>query len=449
MRMILAFTVANYRSFGEPTDLVMSTRSLKTNHPKDGDWNAVTHRATGVFGPNASGKTNLVGALSDLARVAGAPIGDEYVLRKMWVPHKLDAERDVEFFVDFVTHGVRYRWEIHLNHSGVVFESVHVNDKRQWKLVLERTGSALTFGPSSGIPNAARSFINEGSTGWSSCIPSWMKTKNGGPYADGFRWLGTMVRLMGPPGEYGRRLRDWTIGLMEKEPWLTVAETLLKFADVGIQDITIKETELSAERREILEKIVAAFSDSKAEKESETSVPHFQKDMEFNHVGPDDASFILQFNEESLGTRTWIETVIPALYMIKGGGVLIVDEIDSSLHPLLVRELVSMFTDPEINNTGAQLVFTSHDSTLLGNYPSSAIDPEATWLVEKHEGYSEIYALDEFDLGRTSNAEKRYMQGSFGAVPNPSRLLLYAAVADLRTAEEATVEEDAGNGQEG
>lgn len=430
--MILTFEVTNYRSFGDPTDLILSKRTLKTNHPQDGDWASVTHRATGVFGANASGKSNLVTALTDLSIVASSSLGDDTALKNLWAPHRLAVDKDVAFFVDFVVSSIRYRWSLSLNSKGVSNESVYVNDRRQWKYVFERNGDEITFGPSSGIPQAARSFINEGSSSWFSSVPAWMRTKNSGAFAEGFEWFGRQVRSMTPTGIYARPTSNWTTNLVSAKHWLNAANSLIKFADVGVDTLTVRESEVPAERKEFMKAFARFLSETTSEKEPELDFPDSEKHLELNHSGPNDTSFELTFEEESLGTRTWIDTAVPALYMIRTGGVLIIDEIDSSLHPLLVRELVGLFTDPAINETGAQLIFTSHDTTLLGNYPSPVIDLEAAWLTAKTNSYSEIYAIDEFALGKTSNPEKRYMQGALGAVPQLPRNLLHDVVAELR-----------------
>jgi putative phage resistance protein len=98
--------------------------------------------------------------------------------------------------------------------------------------------------------------------------------------------------------------------------------------------------------------------------------------------------------------------------------MLVVDELDSSLHPTLAAELVSMFKNPDMNRTGAQLIFTSHDATLLGNIPMRLLDSPEVWFTEKNdEGASDIFSLEEFDTRPKSNIQKQYLTGAFGAIP--------------------------------
>lgn len=106
--------------------------------------------------------------------------------------------------------------------------------------------------------------------------------------------------------------------------------------------------------------------------------------------------------------------------------MLLVDELDASLHPELVRYVVNLFASSELNTTGAQLIFTTHDVSLLGNSPTRLLQPRNVWFVEKdNTGNSELFSLDDFDNRPGNNSERRYMAGQFGAVPDIDDGLLY------------------------
>ncbi|MFR9726707.1 AAA family ATPase [Streptomyces sp. MS19] len=100
------------------------------------------------------------------------------------------------------------------------------------------------------------------------------------------------------------------------------------------------------------------------------------------------------------------------------GGVLLVDELDSSLHPRLVSALIALFRSPEINTSGAQLVFTSHETALLGHLSGDGLDAEELWFTEKSPaGATEIYPLTDFPVKKDHNVERRCLGGRYGAVP--------------------------------
>ena len=95
-----------------------------------------------------------------------------------------------------------------------------------------------------------------------------------------------------------------------------------------------------------------------------------------------------------------------------------VDELDASLHPGLARYLVQLFLDPQMNPHGAQLIFTTHDVSLLGNSPTRLLEPRQVWFTEKdRSGRSELFCLDDFDNRAQNNNELRYLAGKFGAIP--------------------------------
>lgn len=105
--------------------------------------------------------------------------------------------------------------------------------------------------------------------------------------------------------------------------------------------------------------------------------------------------------------------------------MLLVDELDASLHPEMVRYIVELFQSEEINSRGAQLIFTTHDVSLLGNAPTRLLEPSSVWFVEKdRSGVSELFSLDEFDQRSGNNNQRRYLAGQFGALPQVDESLL-------------------------
>ncbi len=108
------------------------------------------------------------------------------------------------------------------------------------------------------------------------------------------------------------------------------------------------------------------------------------------------------------------------LYVLDHGAVLLIDELDASLHPHLSAEVVRMFHDPEINQKGAQLIFSSHDPTLLGNLLSDRppLRRDEVWITEKDEtGATHLFPLTDYKPRKSENLERGYLQGRYGGVP--------------------------------
>jgi AAA15 family ATPase/GTPase len=142
--------------------------------------------------------------------------------------------------------------------------------------------------------------------------------------------------------------------------------------------------------------------------------------------------------EESSGTLRLLELAARAIPVLNDGGLFLVDEIDASLHPLLTASLVSLFQSPRASRRGAQLVFTTHDATLLGSIDGDdVLRRDQVWFTSKHEdGSSELFPLAEFKPRRQGeNRQKRYLNGSYGAVPELSMRLFEQAVTSRADAD--------------
>ncbi len=136
----------------------------------------------------------------------------------------------------------------------------------------------------------------------------------------------------------------------------------------------------------------------------------------------DDVIFYLE-GHESEGTQKFFELSAPVLGTLEFGNVLILDELEASLHPMLTEYLISLFNNKEENKKNAQLIFTTHDTHLLAE---KLFDRDQIWFTEKDQyGSTHLYSLLEFrknnsgiDVRENDNLEKRYLQGRFGGVPN-------------------------------
>ena len=130
---------------------------------------------------------------------------------------------------------------------------------------------------------------------------------------------------------------------------------------------------------------------------------------------------------ESQGTRAWFGLMGPFLNSIVKGNLLIIDELDAKLHPVLSAKLLGFFESEEINKKSAQLIFSSHDTSLLNH-----LNRDEVWLTEKDsEGVTSLNALAEFSGNRvrkSQNLERGYLHGRFGAVPEMDQIDLIRAL---------------------
>ena len=127
-------------------------------------------------------------------------------------------------------------------------------------------------------------------------------------------------------------------------------------------------------------------------------------------------NYEFDISEESLGTQV-IFSFIPVIKdVIDNGKILFIDEFDKSLHPYIVKYIVELFNNKDINNKNAQLIFNTHDTNLLD---LELLRRDQIWFTEKNisTGESVLYALDDFSVRKKENVEKGYLLGRYGAVP--------------------------------
>jgi len=134
----------------------------------------------------------------------------------------------------------------------------------------------------------------------------------------------------------------------------------------------------------------------------------------------------MPFERESRGTRAWVCLAGAMLWALEQGAVLLLDELDASLHPRLTLEMVRLFQDPDRNPRQAQLIFNTHDTTLLGTLLGEpALHRDQVWFVEKdREGATHLFPLTDFKPRKFENLERGYLQGRYGAIPFVSSQLL-------------------------
>lgn len=177
------------------------------------------------------------------------------------------------------------------------------------------------------------------------------------------------------------------------------ALALLRMADLGVRDVAIVES--------------PAGRTTLASGETTTDI---RRSVWLVHDDGGDGQ-PLPFDEESAGTRTWYRTIGSVLPALSSGSILVFDELDASLHPTLAAHLLGIFADRRTNPKGAQLIFSSHDTSLLAH-----LNRDEVWLTEKRKnGSTRLGALSDFAgerVRRSAKLESAYLHGKFGALPD-------------------------------
>ena len=372
----------------------------------------------GIYGSNASGKSNVLDAMAWLSMAVATSLRgwEDYIPRDAHRFGKGPAS-PTEFDLDLEVGGVRYAYRLEVDDSAVLFESLDSYPEGRRRNLFTRRKSEIDFRRGLDGTRGIRDLLT----------PTTLALSAGRRVADtDFGSVGRTLARMRVLGLRTRRfLRadgigpfDSTIRLLfedeanqlrlfgtpEDRPAVTdpsVAMDLLRFADPGIDDFVMTEQEsgrLGGPRRH----------------------------LGLVHRGEGEpVTFDLE--DESVGTQTWFRLIGPAFAALRFGWVLLLDEIDASLHPRLSARLIEIFQDPQTNTRGAQLVFTSHDTSLL-----NSLNRDEVWLTEKApNATTRLVGLAEFGgerVRRSLNLERAYLQGRFGAVPEVDQVAVRRAL---------------------
>ncbi|MFI7076419.1 ATP/GTP-binding protein [Micromonospora sp. NPDC049903] len=389
--MLLRFRATNFASLRDEAELSLIATD---EHPGVATRPVPREKldvlpVVGIFGPNASGKSNIIKALEfagNAVQLSHQRWLPEEPIPGRW-PFRLDptsASRPSEFVFDFVVDDVRYEFGFSLDDEVIQQEWLYAFPKGRRQVYLERQGGSLHFGNNLAGP---RELIAD-TVRPNSLFLSAAATHNHPQLSRIYRWFSSRRMITHDAGTSSR----FPPGTLPDERMLA----LLRFADLGIVGATVVRPDPRPAIAQELPRI--EFLHSSAVETGEAPLP---------------------WQWESSGTRSWFSLLQLAIRALDAGGLLAVDDLGSELHPHLTSELIRMFHRPESNPSGAQLVFNSHDVGLLGRHRSARLDRDQIWLTEKDaSGATRLYPLTEFRVrGGLDDVEGRYLKGRYGAVP--------------------------------
>ncbi|MFE0026139.1 ATP/GTP-binding protein [Amycolatopsis sp. NPDC059021] len=392
--MLRSFRLGNHRSFLDEQELLLMPAS-------PGDERPVVP-VTAIYGANASGKSNLVSALRfmrDAVRFSFSDWeADEGVPRRPCRLSGVDRESPSAFVIDLVADGVRHTYGFTIDDHRVREEWLYAYPEKRKRVVFEREGDDLRFGSTVAERKATLVVVDELIRPNSLFLSMGAKLALA-PLMPVYRWFTGQLNIRSlETRDRAQRVADYVGTYVGQDPRnhdRVVA--LLKAADVGISGLQIEETG--------------------APPSGVRGVKGDQRWWELKLIHGDGAQFDL--TDESAGTRNWLNLLPVVLKVLDAGQVLLVDEIDSSLHPLLTAQLAGLFQEKRTNPRMAQLIFTTHDTSLLGTMlGDQVLGRDEIWFAEKRQnGSTELVALTDFKPRKEHNLERRYLGGSFGGVP--------------------------------
>jgi len=412
--MLVEFRVKNFRSLRDEhvLSLVASKdKTLTDTHTLATGLTAAPRllKSAALYGANASGKSNLVKALQYMRAVvlesAALPPGQPFAVQ----PFQLDAESSglpTEFEVTFILEGARYQYSFAMTQQRIVSEHLLVYKAfkpQRWftRRFDETTGKDVyDFGP--GLKGQKN--VWEAATRPNALFLSMAVQLNSEALRPVFDWFANRLVIFNEISPLGPQP---TVRMLKQNEVRKRICDFLAAADIGIADIEVKTRKVPAQMPHV------DPVDGKLEMRTE-EIEQFQ--LLFSHLTDTGQKAVFDLTSESAGTRNLLFLTGPILDILGKGLTLVIDELDTSLHTHLVQALVRLFHRPEANTGGAQLIFTTHDTSLLDAY--GLFRRDQIWFVEKKADQSStLYSLLDYSPRKNEALARGYLQGRYGAVP--------------------------------
>ncbi len=403
--MIIEFTVENFFSFKEKNTFSMiasSDKLLEENYVKIGNEKIL--KTTAIYGSNASGKSNLFKILSIVSEMISQSSFNNPNRLLPIVPFKFDKNyfnKPSFFEIKFILDNIKYLYGFKADNKNVydeylyyyphgkpvkIFVRKNINDYEFNNIDLKKLNDIKE-------KNTSNKFFISTATTW-----NFEKTK------PAYDFLSNKIGVVFSIDQ----INNFSYNMYSNDKDNELQKFTLNFlkkADLNISGYNVTKDAITEE------KISGLPENIKINLPIGTSI--FTVNTKHT-IG--EKEFVLDINEESIGTQI-IFSLIPVIRdVFLNNIVLIIDEFDRSLHPFLVKYIVEIFNDENINKNGSQLIFNTHDTNLLD---LELLRRDQIWFTEKNEidGSSRIYPLDDFSVRKSENVEKGYLLGRYGAVP--------------------------------
>ena len=400
--MLSQFTVKNYKSIREEITLDMQAAAISEHEDriiKDVDGEKYLAVAS-IYGPNGGGKSNVLEAINVLILKVLRPLAatedvnsfSSFPKNQIIEPFAFSEDRNkpTEFELFFRTNIAEYRYILHVKQEEVIYESL---DRIKFDT---RRMSGLFVRSEDGINLKGDISKLKVSADLSKTLPvlSYLGIayKENDVVNDVFKWFSTSIISL----NYGNPIQEMQFSISKSEKVKDLVLQMITEMDLDISDYRIVENE------------------------------NGYKTVYTKHIVDDEETEIPLANESS-GTQKIFGLLPFIIQSLLNGSTLIIDELDAKLHPMLLKHIIMMFNNLEINTKKAQLIFTSHD---LSTMNSEIFRRDEIWFVAKGKAQnSKLYSLVEFknekgvSVRKDAKFDKQYLEGKYGADPYLRRII--------------------------
>lgn len=420
MKAIVQFSVENFRSIREKRMLTMSPSGIK-----DAAAFVMTRQgerllpSVAIYGANSSGKSNLLRAIATMEKMVEDSIklnDGEELPYEPYAFNRVSINAPTLFEITFIIEGATYRYGYEYLKTEIVSEWLYKETKTKSTPLFLRTPEGIgvdahTFAEGVGLEektNANRLFLS-------------VVAQLGGVTAKRImRFFAEDLNVVSGLETGGYELYT-NVSLHENKPFVSQMRSFYQTVGLGFEDVKVKAVKFDPSQlpddmpndtrsllvRELKGKTkLTALSVHPIYDENGQMVDH--ETFELNEI-------------ESAGTIKLFGLSGPIFDTLTAGGILVVDELDAKMHPLISRYIVQLFNSRETNPHGAQLIFNTHDTNLLSK---ETLRRDQIWFTEKNElGETDLYRLMDIVMPNNqpprndANIERNYINGRYGAIP--------------------------------
>lgn len=437
--MLVRFIVENFRSFNYKNELLMIAGSYKrlNEHVFTSSSGLELLRSSAIYGANGSGKTNLIKALAVLQKIVTSGPSDPKspLILPYFKLDKASKNLPTKFEIEFINKGIRYSYSISILHGRIIQEWLYIlKGKNEVINIFERTndgtGTNLKFGAKKkyGEEDKIRQKIYKEILRENQSFLSSGHSINIEELKDPYDWFEDKLTIISHDSKFSP-LIHW---LASKPSFLNFTKQIINKLTIGISDIEVESVPVNDffgdSDKEIKEKIVQPFNSTDEatvgginftkNEISYSAYKNANNDLVIGKIVTkhfskgEDVTFDLF--EESDGTQRILDLLPAILLGMSDDNVFVIDEIESSIHPVIIKELVKLFLIGGKGRAG-QLIFTTHECNLLD---LDLLRQDEIWFMEKNEtGESSLYSLSNFKPRFDKDIRKGYLEGQFSKIP--------------------------------
>ena len=410
--MLIEFSVKNFLSFKNKITLSMEKGNGNENPDNVvsiGDIDLL--KTAAIYGANASGKSNILKALTcSILMVRNSnliPVGGKWNFIKPFLFDKTSKNKPSEFEFIFIENNIKYRYFFSADANRIYDEILDVyNSQKPSNIFTRIKTNNYEFAKDKNkletlaANNTENKLFLSTATNW-----NYDKTK------DAYLWFANAIDTY---DSFENIADNDLIDYSKNDVGLkNFALKLLKEADILIKDIKVDYEEKEADNT-MLDMLVPPL----ARNGEKIKVKNVNIELEHEIKDADDTYHLykLNFTDESSGTKVLFAFAPFLKRAFERTKVIVVDELERSMHPALVEFIVKLFNNKEINKANSQLIFTTHATNLLD---LELLRRDQIWFTEKNPatGVSDLYPLDSFSVRKEENIQRGYINGRYGATP--------------------------------